>query len=504
MRVYLPKRTSKTYWIEFQDHRGITRRVSAGLTDRKLSLALGRRIVEVASVRAAGERPGRELSRWLEDLPARLRGKLAGFGMIDVQRVAALRTMGEHLDEWEAYLSAKGNTAKHVALVTRRARAVANGCGFAYWSEVSASRVMAHLRELRTDASKGRNGEGISAQTFNFYLAAFKGFCRWMVKDGRATESPVAHLDGLNVKTDRRHDRRALSVEELRWLIDTTAAEGSPERYGMSAPSRAMLYRLAVETGLRASELRSLNRASFDLAGDEPAVRVAAGYSKRRREDVLPLRPDTAAALSGHLATKHPGAAAFAMPKADYLAKMLRADLGAARQAWLRASTLPQDAPERSDTGFLTHCDAAGRVVDFHALRHTAGTLLAAAGTHPKVAQSLMRHSNIDLTMSRYTHALVGQESAAVESLPDLSQKPAGAAAAATGTDHATAAERLAPRLALQGASDRISSDNAGQKAGRPRGRKTLANSGSGAYSAPSDHSRRGGRVAECDGLLNR
>jgi len=103
------------------------------------------------------------------------------------------------------------------------------------------------------------------AQTFNFYLAAFKQFCRWMVKDGRASESPVAYLDGLNVKTDRRHDRRALSADELRRLL--AAAQGGPERYGMSGPERAMLYRLACQTGLRAAELASLTRASFALNG---------------------------------------------------------------------------------------------------------------------------------------------------------------------------------------------------------------------------------------------
>ena len=35
---------------------------------------------------------------------------------------------------------------------------------------------------------------------------------------------------------------------------------------------------------------------------------------------------------------------------------------------------------------------------DFHTLRHTQGSLLAASGIHPKVAQTLMRHSDINHT----------------------------------------------------------------------------------------------------------
>jgi hypothetical protein len=42
-----------------------------------------------------------------------------------------------------------------------------------------------------------------------------------------------------------------------------------------------------------------------------------------------------------------------------------------------------------------------------------------------------MPHSDINLTMSRYTHVLTGQEVRAVESLPDLSM-PSKHRAAAT------------------------------------------------------------------------
>ena len=52
--------------------------------------------------------------------------------------------------------------------------------------------------------------------------------------------------------------------------------------------------------------------------------------------------------------------------------------------------------------------DDCSRYVDFRALHHTAGTFLAAGGVHPKVAQKRMRHSDINLTMSRYHPRLGG------------------------------------------------------------------------------------------------
>ena len=52
--------------------------------------------------------------------------------------------------------------------------------------------------------------------------------------------------------------------------------------------------------------------------------------------------------------------------------------------------------------------DELGRRVDFHALRHTFGTVLSRAGVAPRTAMELMRHSDIRLTTKTYTdsHAL--------------------------------------------------------------------------------------------------
>ena len=87
---------------------------------------------------------------------------------------------------------------------------------------------------------------------------------------------------------------------------------------------------------------------------------------------------------------------------------------------------------ERSD--FLRYHTAAG-VADFHALRHTFITNLARAGVHPKIAQGLARHSDINLTLRRYSHTVLSDRATAVAALPDL-----GAAAPVsvrTGTDDA-------------------------------------------------------------------
>jgi integrase len=255
-----------------------------------------------------------------------------------------------------------------------------------------------------------KKSEEWSDRTASFYLKACRQFAAWMIEGRRAVENPLVCLKNKG-KIVESKKRRALEVIEITALLSAT--EAAPDRFGMTGHERALLYRLAVETGLRAGELRSLTAGSFDF--EENTVTVKAGYTKNRKEAVLPLREEMAEILREYLAGKLPQAAAFTMPPVHRLSKMIKTD-------FIEAGIDPDD-------------QGCGKL-DFHALRHTFGTMLAASGVHPKTAQDLMRHSDINLTMTRYTHTLRGQQAAAVSALPDFS-KPDTAAARKTGTDDA-------------------------------------------------------------------
>ncbi|MBM3993442.1 MAG: hypothetical protein FJ303_04730, partial [Planctomycetes bacterium] len=93
----------------------------------------------------------------------------------------------------------------------------------------------------------------------------------------------------------------------------------------------------------------------------------------------------------------------------------------------------------------LVFQDAADRVFDFHSLRHQYVSNLAAAGVHPKIAQTLARHSTITLTMDRYTHLGLRDLDASVNSLPavpvTLPENRAVGVLKATGTDDSGVSE---------------------------------------------------------------
>jgi len=399
--------------------------------------------------------------------------KLATVGLADRFEQHNRRPLAEHLADYRRHLKAKGNCPQHVQKTCARIHAVFAGCRFVFLLDLDAGRAADFLHGLRSDprrpalplgqewfapkellealggvkparlgrvlrrenlpaagtgkarrypratveALQERFCRGIGAGTSNGYLAAIKGFTRWLANThpARCPSNPLASLSRLNAKVDVRHQRRALEETDLRALL--AAAGDSPLAVdGLAGADRAMLYAVAMTTGLRAGELASLLPVSFDLAGAAPSVRVRAAYSKNRRDAVQPLPADVAEALRDYLSTKPAGLPVWPGCWPVRAAAMLRIDL---------------------ETAGVHYRDSEGSVADFHALRHSYITLLSRSGVSPKLAQELARHSDIRLTMNVYTHAGLYDLRGAVESLPALLPKtePQAAALAATGTE---------------------------------------------------------------------
>jgi len=137
---------------------------------------------------------------------------------------------------------------------------------------------------------------------------------------------------------------------------------------------------------------------------------------------------------------------------------MIRNDLATARGQWLLAAQDASERERREQSDLLAYYDAAGRVADFHALRHSYISRIVQSGASAKTAQTLARHSTVQLTLGRYAHASLLDLASAVESLPPI--LPAGPQAErqalrATGTDGKAgenAPKNLSPNLSPSGA----------------------------------------------------
>jgi len=341
--------------------------------------------------------------------------------------IEARRPIAEHLKEYQSALQARGNDTEYVGQTAARVEFIVSKCKAERIGELTASDVQAAIGRLRDTRSAG---------TCNSYLRSIKGFTRWAWRDKRTRDDALSTLSGLNEAADRQRVRRELSADELSRLI-TAAEQRTLPQHTISGADRAMVYRLAAGTGFRAKELRSLTPESFDLDAEPPTVTVAAAHSKRRHQDVQPIRRDLAEVLRPWLAGKLERRPVFdGLP--DDTARMLRKDLDAARADWINEAKNDQcEFASRQESDFLAYKNATGEVADFHSIRHTYISGIVASGASVKVAQTLARHSTPTLTIGRYAHARLHDLQGALDGLPDQSPTNEPRVLRATGTDNA-------------------------------------------------------------------
>ena len=379
-------------------------------------------------------------------------------GLADPYADHRKRLLADHLSDFRAALTAKGNSRDYVALVLGRLQALAGGCEWQTLADLSTSQADEWLAQQRTSSRHSpalpddlnaftpaqtakllgvslaavreavnrhrleatgqgktrrfpratvvalldRQGQGAGAQTRNHYRAHLRTFGNWLVKDRRIGENPFRHLEAESTTTDRRHDRRELSADELCSVL--SSARDNPRSFrGLTGPDRFHLYAMACGTGFRASALASLSPGSFDLAGELPTVTLAARHAKNRKTKVQPIPPDLAELMRGYLAGRPAGQPVWGgtWARNHRGAEMLRIDLKA---AGIPYTVEGPDGP---------------LYADFHSLRHSYLTLGGRAGIDLRTLQELAGHSTPVLT-ARYSHRRLHDLAGAVEKLPSF------------------------------------------------------------------------------------
>jgi integrase len=435
------RKHSRRWWVHTIDPHAAEMYLP-GFHDKARTMALGHNVERLIAARLSGSELDADLQRFCDTLGlpmlSKVRAKLVERGVLG----RGADPLHRHLLAYLRHLQGKGTTGKHSRLTLARAIRVLREAKVLAWADLTAEKVRTVLQSRRTNASKS-----MSTTTANHHARAIKMLARWMHKSGRAGSDVLLSLSMFKALPGEqsRCERRALTPDEARTLLETT--HGAAQHHGMTGAERSLLYRLAIETGLRASELASLTRSSFDLRSQSPMVRLPAGDTKNRRAAEIELRGATAALLAEHVTAKLPGAKAFNLPDITHMAHMLRADLEAAGIAYI---------------------DDAGRKVDFHALRHTRGVWLAQHhDAKPAEIRELMRVSSMAL-VDRYSRSLRVTRSIA-ESGPDMdapSERQRQQARATGTTDTLATVTQTSKKLsALLSVGACISVDKPGQSA---------------------------------------
>ncbi|MCA8976777.1 MAG: site-specific integrase [Planctomycetes bacterium] len=325
----------------------------------------------------------------------RLEAERARAGIVDKFAEQRQRPIDEFVLDHRNHLRAKNCAPKYVRAVVQHLREAIAAANAVRLPDFTASSVARHLDEVRRE---------FSVKTYSGHVATLKAFGNWLVEAGNWNENPFVLLKARS-KTrdgDRKFKRRGLTLAEVELLAEATLVrpiQNYANSHGGRMPKnaeelqrfghdRALLYWTAATTGLRASELGSIRWEDLVLDGDMPHLTISGRFTKNRRDASLPLQGFVAAAL-----------------------KQVRKDRGARAgkpvQQGDHVFHVPDRLPEHvrrdaAHAGIIPTHRPVDQRLDFHSLRYSCVRILRELDVPVEVAQKVMRHSSITLTLETY------------------------------------------------------------------------------------------------------
>lgn len=198
------------------------------------------------------------------------------------------------------------------------------------------------------------------------YLSCVRGFCRWLMKEGRIRVDPTLHVQPI--RQARRNPRTLYEMEVARLL------RAAPDNR-----ARAILW-LMVGCALRCVEVARLRVEDYD-------GRTITVCGKGHHERTLPVPVRVAAAVNAYLE-----------------------EVGVTAGPLIRSALVPtQGLAAKTLSGYVRGwmLDAGVKVMPLdgrsaHALRRTCASDIADSGVDLRVVQELLGHVRLETTAAHY------------------------------------------------------------------------------------------------------
>lgn len=240
-----------------------------------------------------------------------------------------------------------------------------------------------------------------STRTRNLRLTAIRSFFRFT-----AFEAPdhSAHIQRVLAIPSKRHDKRIihfLTRPEIEALLS------APDRTSWLGRRDYALLLLAVQTGLRLSELTSLDRSSIEI-GSGAHVRCT---GKGRKERCMPLSKQATSILRAWLKEPRRNDADALFPN-------------------VHGGRLSSDAVQYLLNKYVAkaraHCPSLKQKhISPHALRHTAAMELLQSGVDCSVIALWLGHESMETTQT-YLHAHMALKEAALAKISPVAGRSSG------------------------------------------------------------------------------
>jgi len=201
-------------------------------------------------------------------------------------------------------------------------------------------------------------------------VAAAKSFFKFMVDEGNLKDNPTQSVSSPRVGKSLP---KPISISWVRRLLEEPAKLSTPE-----AKRDEVMLRLLYASGMRVSELVSLNLGDVDTEGG--SVRC---FGKGHKERLIPIHPQAASSIAEyirevrpHLAHNKEEPALFLNPRGERLTR---------QGFWQKIKEYAKSA--NLDTQ-----------ISPHTLRHSFATHMLSGGADLRSVQELLGHANISTT----------------------------------------------------------------------------------------------------------
>jgi len=235
------------------------------------------------------------------------------------------------------------------------------------WAAFDRQAMLSYLLELK--------GRGYAATTIARKVAAIKSFFGFMVAEGMMKDNPTRDVASGKVGKSLP---KPISISQVQRLLEQPAKLSKPE----AKRDKAMLE-LLYATGMRVSELVSLNLADLDTEGGY--VRC---FGKGHKERLLPIYERAVRAVKEYLTDARPRLARGSEGKALFLNR--------------RGERLTRQGLWQILKGYAKSAEL-GTEITPHTLRHSFATHMLSGGADLRSVQELLGHANISTTQI-YTH----------------------------------------------------------------------------------------------------